>query len=981
MNKISQPKSVKEYKARIEFDINSAPSIATPAAVPSDTFIEMPQQAAASAWSSPLPGREDDGKWDAMIYDLLHPLDDLADMLKYALMKKWWMNAFLVAAGMNQITEDFLHPDPLMLQKSEKYIQKIRGTFGNILVNTVNNLAKGTQRVSELKPSTQVIKQWQQQLAALVNDLALVTTGEINLNLSIEEQLAADGMSLVNELHALPGALRRSILRLPSCFRSFDQRPKDLTRIVDEFAQHWPDKNRLLKIVGIRTSGSYLAPLYWAYLKVRGYRNVDVLTLRPEIHPTRSEHEQILDVMKNDGLVIVCDDPPVSGATFAKVAGALEEIGLSPRQIVLFVQLAGKPETLPAPLQKYPSVLMPDQSWNISKGLQIDELSQIVEGAFGPDFHITKIKRLFTFDEIDTRQHIKALFRLELGNSHSKSEFTQIIQVKGVGLGYFGEHEWVVNQKLANYSPQTIGIKGGLLYQVLPNPPKTLSLSMAVNNKTWMEKLVDYIIERNHQLPAREDHSTRIKGQNAVWEVAGNILSTVFGRGWFLARMPLIDAYIQRVLSVNKPSIIDGEMSLDHWFIDQPGELHLIKMDQAEKAFSHMDLACYDPVYDLAGLAVEIETDGRTSLLRKSYEDKTGEMIAPERWMIHQLVHLWDLNRQHRISNEIYSRRMAKIIQGYYSEIYFHDLPEMHYGESCALDIDGVLETNQLNSPSLTESSARSIYALCRHGYRVLLATGRSLDELKERCAAYHLPGGVAEYGAVLYDRASEKVVSLLDDTDRANLYKLRGRLLNIPGVCLDPDYNYSIRAYQKDQSGKHIALSAEFVAQVLDESGTLSVITAIQGVAQTDFVVKKTNKGSALREWLAYFDTESHQSGEDATKSKPFALAIGDSSADLSLLAVAEQSFAPAHARFDKSSIDIKKTSLPYQRGFEQAVTKLLRHKPGSCPTCQKNIENSDTRFMLSLLSIQEGGSVNMAMKVIALYAREVLKFNVSSR
>ena len=47
------------------------------------------------------------------------------------------------------------------------------------------------------------------------------------------------------------------------------------------------------------------------------------------------------------------------------------------------------------------------------------------------------------------------------------------------------------------------------------------------------------------------------------------------------------------------------------------------------------------------------------------------------------------------------------------------------------------------------------------HGYQPVLATGRSLDEVRDRCTAYGLAGGVAEYGAFVYLSQNGEVHSL----------------------------------------------------------------------------------------------------------------------------------------------------------------------------------------------------------------------------
>src|SRR5207248_10095487 len=115
-------------------------------------------------------------------------------------------------------------------------------------------------------------------------------------------------------------------------------------------------------------------------------------------------------------------------------------------------------------------------------------------------------------------------------------------------------------------------------------------------------------------------------------------------------------------------------------------------------------------------------------------------------------------------------RAMASIYQRYFAGLFASDLVPHGSGPLCAIDIDGVLETRWLSFPALAPAGAQALRTLNRHGYRVILVTGRSLSEFRERCATYRLTGGVAEYGAALHEQLSGNELSLLVEADRAAL-------------------------------------------------------------------------------------------------------------------------------------------------------------------------------------------------------------------
>src|SRR5207237_10719821 len=107
------------------------------------------------------------------------------------------------------------------------------------------------------------------------------------------------------------------------------------------------------------------------------------------------------------------------------------------------------------------------------------------------------------------------------------------------------------------------------------------------------------------------------------------------------------------------------------------------------------------------------------------------------------------------------------LINRYLGDLYLDDVATDVDGPLCAIDIDGVLETPWLGFTSSTPAGALALRALAKHGYRTILVSGRSLDEVRDRCAAYPLTGGVAEYGATIYNHNTTSVTPLLSAADQ----------------------------------------------------------------------------------------------------------------------------------------------------------------------------------------------------------------------
>jgi hydroxymethylpyrimidine pyrophosphatase-like HAD family hydrolase len=429
------------------------------------------------------------------------------------------------------------------------------------------------------------------------------------------------------------------------------------------------------------------------------------------------------------------------------------------------------------------------------------------------------------------------------------------------------------------------------------------------------------------------------------------------------------------LLRCTEHSVIDGSMTPAHWFIEEGNGQQLLKVDFAERAFSNRDLSCYDPVFDVAGMAASLDLASSAAgnqeqrlpcLMRAAYENLSKESIGPERWLLYQLVHLWGLRQLGDRERPEVRRALSRALQRYFTEIFFKELSVPVSGELCAIDIDGVLESSPLGFSGLTPAGAATLRALTLHGYRPILATGRSLDEIRERCAAYRLAGGVAEYGSVVYNYGRDEVRELLSDRDRRDLDRLRATLTEISGVSLDRDYCRAVRAYRLDSTGKRRGLSPELVAEVLKTAEVSHRVRQIAGQAQTDFMVTTIDKSTGLRALAADLDA-----GGRGSSDKPLALAVGDTVSDLPMFDLAAMAFAPANADALVRGSDVMVLRRPYQSGLAMAAGRFLGHSPGGCPVCHDSPLPRDTRLLLAILAAQEAGTWGIARRALVLVAR----------
>jgi hypothetical protein len=103
--------------------------------------------------------------------------------------------------------------------------------------------------------------------------------------------------------------------------------PEDMDMLGQRFAAHWPRVEQPLTVVGVRSSGSYLAPLLGASLRRQGYVDVASATIRPGQPWLCGEAGVLRRRARRSGLALVVDDPPLSWGSIAESAGELVNLG------------------------------------------------------------------------------------------------------------------------------------------------------------------------------------------------------------------------------------------------------------------------------------------------------------------------------------------------------------------------------------------------------------------------------------------------------------------------------------------------------------------------------------------------------------------------------------------------------------------------------------------------------------------------------
>jgi len=220
------------------------------------------------------------------------------------------------------------------------------------------------------------------------------------------------------------------------------------------------------------------------------------------------------------------------------------------------------------------------------------------------------------------------------------------------------------------------------------------------------------------------------------------------------------------------------------------------------------------------------------------------------------------------------------------------------------------------------------------------------LREVKEYCKAYGLAGGVAEYGGIAWDRVTNRQVSLVAPESMRELEEAKEALRRIPGVFLNEDYQYSLRAFTY-QNGRTMPLPS-LMAQDLLARLKLDRLQVHHTGLDTAITAKETDKGKGLCALLALVGL----AARDVT-------AVGDSEPDLAMFRAAGRSFAPGNVscRREAELLGCHIAKSGYQPGLLEIAQKIVHPKGESCEHC-RGVEAKwrlDKGLFASLLTVAD--------------------------
>lgn len=902
-------------------------------------------------------------------------------------MREVTINIFLLSCGLMNCIDDYLHGATLRLPK--RLAATVPGRAASLLVTTISANRLVRRRVGR----------WRERWLASLNDfLLLVVQGQIVPPTCLVE--SGRRLTMLLE-YPLPADLQAQRLAPPIPFGRLDLTQYDIVALGESFVRRFPNRTQPILLLGLRTSGSYLAPLLRAVFENAGYASVALLTIEPGKGVGSRGKREIQRFAARGYWALIVDDAPNSSGTILAGFDVARRAGFAPSHVKFLVPThPAKPnwfKTLP----EDSVVTLPPEQWHKRQLLKPKAAElQLAEYFRSQNFAhvtVTASRRANDFtarlqgtasDERGVR--LKRIFEVQLETPEGEKQTTYVL-AKSVGWGWLGYHAFLIGHRLRGYVPPILGLRDGILYmEWLPQP----AVGSGGERDELLEACASYVAARVRRLNLAGSAAGMDlkKNNNGSWLLA-QALSRAYGR--FPA-----DRLMQRRLgkAVRKqpcpyPTRIDGNMHRSEWIWGPQGPL---KTDYEHHGLGRTALNIVDPAFDLADaiLNLGLSPDEERRLISQ-YIAESGDAAVTQRLFMHKLLaglwamsqtqqQLFDVPRGGNAQHDYHWRFMNA-----WNFLTVHTA--RHCGSLCqppadrrwrapllVLDIDGVLDSRSFGFPCTTAAGMTALSLLNAHEFSVALNTARSAAEVKEYCNAYSLAGGIAEHGSYVWDAVNQRERILISAETSRQLEELRRRLRDIPGVFLDERHRYSIKAFtyraRPPQGFIQSLISSARVSAIGDGALTpisthivnqLLVDLKLDRLAfhhtaiDTTIVAKEVDKGTglaALRDWILTPDAET--------------IAVGDDEPDLAMFRVATRSFAPSHLgqRRQAELLGCRIVSRADQQGLLEIVRNILHADGGCCERCvaaEKTFPRYDSPFLSALQAADQRWTANLAKAI----------------
>lgn len=876
------------------------------------------------------------------------------------------INIFLFAAAMLESVDDFLLGKTIDLSKV-----KDAASFASPMLSRLeswcaigpNLRARGLKRFFAWRTS------WELKVTNFLEQM--LTHGAVDSAARDMEPLLA---------FPFPDKLLDSRPRIPAAFHAQDLTHFDILTLGDKFISRFPDRSRPVSIVGLRTAGTYFALLLRAHFSSEGYQDVSSTSIRPKSGVGYWESVGLRKAARKKALVIVIDEPGGTGTTYARAVDQVRRAGIARENIVLLLPVhptvrdwAEKPGYLQ--LSRFCILPLDPEEYHKQTLLRLSPVqAQLQEYFQNSQYTEISVRETYRSARLDTalravseqksQDRFKKVYEVSLQKDIGERE-TRFIVVKSVGWGWLSYHSFLAGERLKEHVPTLLGLRNGLLFSEWWGSDNDLRQHRSALHPKFAAR---YIADRVNKMPLPEDATADLarEGRHFGCEQAVEYLVRAYG-GRSIAGLRRMRVRHQfAALTSPRPTFTDARMQPVEW-VSCSGSTR--KSDYEHHGMGKYELSNTDPAYDLADFILNFRlSPAEEESFVQHYVDHSGDTDVYKRlffskfqagtWaMTSALSNLIDKRLAHR--HDEYHRRYIDAwnfltISATQRCAALCDKPRNLAWKAplVVLDIDGVLDKHVFGFPSTTMAGIRAVSLLHRHGLTIALDTARSITEVKAYCRAYGFAGGLAEYGAWAWDSITDTEKILIDDRDKQQLDELAVHLRRIPGVFLNEDYVYSLRAFLYTKNGT-TSLPNPIIDTLISDL-KLDRLQVRQTSLDTAVTARSADKGAGLLSLKALAgcpDAHTH--------------AVGDSDPDIPMFRVSQRSYAPANisrARPVAKALGCMIAEGRYQVGLLQIAQKIVHPDGEKCEHCippAKGPGPGNSDLFLQLLEVADQGRV----------------------
>ena len=864
-------------------------------------------------------------------------------------------NIFLLSCAITDTVDDYLLGDTYDFSRIGKVLP-----FAGLGVRIAAKLLEGKARLRSASLSR--LLRWRQTWGAAITEFLkyslVAAVRERDVLLQQRDLLT----SLLPSQFPEPLWCRR--LKIPAFFRSRDFAPPDCLELGRKLSAAFPDRERPAIVIGLRTAGSFLAPLLCAYLSDR-LQETDWVAIRPRKALAPWEQAALGRAAQKKARALIIDESIHSGQTLAQAVNLLRQTGFADEDVVVlnpvepafprwrnshvFQSLAKVNIITLEPSERYKQQLLDSgvaesglEEYFKARGYANVRVAsnQHHDSDTDPDPNIKELNLKWqgeSPERVDVR--LKRIYEVRLHDTAGRSEVRYVL-AKSVGWGWLGYHAFVAGQKLKRFIPPLLGLRDGIVYTEWI-PKREDSQAFVQDRAGEIASLSSYIAARTQSLAFKDNPTPDLacEGRHKGFEILASTLCRAYSSRIVAA---LKRSRIQQQLSQQGcPAAVmtDSKMSPEEWI---SVGTRLMKADFEHHSQGKNELGMTDPAYDLAGAIFHFGlSEEESAQLVHAYVKESGDINVEDRLYLNKLLAgLWAQNlatlglhssRLQPRRNEFHQQYTAAwnfLIRATVQECGKLSQPPRQLRWQTPLvvtDIDGVLDRMVFGFPSTTAAGIKAISLLHSHGFAVAVNTARTLHEVKQYCRAYGFVGGAAEYGSIVWDAVSDRELALVSPESQQQLQQARRALQAIPGVFLNDDYKFSLRAYTY-QNGRTAPLPPLLVQDLL-AGLKLDRLQVHQTGLDTAILAKEINKGAGLHALLAL-------AGLPADN----VMAIGDSEPDLAMFRAARHSFAPGNVtcRGEARLLGCHIADLLFQPGLLQIAKKIAHPHGGTCDDCR---------------------------------------------